>query len=581
MYDLLINSNKSVSLSQQQFTLLKVINELGFLNFNQLTLLWSIVNKTYINFSHSNLRKWIQKYKLLNKYVPNKHRTMDVLHPVYHVSSTGIRLLKKYHVDYVPLKYLKVNAHNEQCNEVTLQALFSLTFDVDLINDSKIQPLRPNINYLISSPSFSLDKLDLRSFQKQVTNSDRYSFVPDQMISCYNGHQRKEIFIELDNRTEDNKVQIRKIIQYIFYAQQNPHTQILMVIASTDGSLPTRRIKKFTNIYRRINNLLKKFADYKIYNNSHQYSLAQIYLKTNNLVITVAGVSEAYVDIADFISDKNKLDFTKRATASLTETINNKFNKTIAFKIYKNLNHDWMNLSNKPIGFLQYSTNPTVYQPIIWEYEHSLDAYLGLQKAVKKKEIILYPIRNNKALNAPGIPEYYKNHSFRNIVSPAQAMCYQPTITKNINPNLIVELTYLKYHYAKYIFSFFKTGKISLADKTIYHHFTYFRSTPLAIKIANIYLKYFNLSVSNKDTDSFDELHQLAEKLSCKEFIDRLSIQSIPIEVINAILNRIGIRAYSSPFLELTSFSKDFNHFDYLYFPNDINPHQRTNVIRF
>lgn len=233
MYELIINRNKSISISEQQFCFLKIINQLGFLNFDQLTLLWSTINKTYVSFSHSNLRKWIKKYQLLNKYIPNQHRTMDVLHPVYHVTSTGIRLLKKYHVDFVPLKYLQINAHNEQCNEVTIQALFKLALNVDLLNDLHQKPINSNIKYLLANPSFDLSKLDLRSFNKQVANSETYSFVPDQMMSFYKEKQRKEIFIELDNRTESNFVQIQKIIQYIIYAKQHPNIQIRVVLVKS------------------------------------------------------------------------------------------------------------------------------------------------------------------------------------------------------------------------------------------------------------------------------------------------------------------------------------------------------------
>ena len=59
MYEIIINSNKSIQVNKQQFSLLKLIGQLGFVNFNQLTLLWSVVNKTYVGFSHSTIRRWI------------------------------------------------------------------------------------------------------------------------------------------------------------------------------------------------------------------------------------------------------------------------------------------------------------------------------------------------------------------------------------------------------------------------------------------------------------------------------------------------------------------------------------------
>ncbi len=56
MYEIVINSNKTITLNEKQFAFLELIGQLGFSNFNQLTLLWSIVNRTYVSFSHSMLR---------------------------------------------------------------------------------------------------------------------------------------------------------------------------------------------------------------------------------------------------------------------------------------------------------------------------------------------------------------------------------------------------------------------------------------------------------------------------------------------------------------------------------------------
>ena len=67
MYEISINSNNIIRLNTKQFTLLRLIGQLGFLNFTQLTLLWSVINQTYISFSYSTVRRWIINYHLLKK----------------------------------------------------------------------------------------------------------------------------------------------------------------------------------------------------------------------------------------------------------------------------------------------------------------------------------------------------------------------------------------------------------------------------------------------------------------------------------------------------------------------------------
>ena len=209
MYELLIRNHKSVSLNARQFRFLKIIGQLGFLNFNQLTLLWSTVSQTYSSFSHSMLRKWINQYQLLKTRPVKKYKPSELSRPVYYLSPAGIRMLTKYHTDYIPSEYLKFNPHNEQCNEVTIQTLFKAAFDIDLINNPKQEPLNSNLKYLIASSHFNLDQIDLRPWAKQVPDYKKYPFVPDQMISFNQDGHRGEIMIELDNRTEDNQIQIQ------------------------------------------------------------------------------------------------------------------------------------------------------------------------------------------------------------------------------------------------------------------------------------------------------------------------------------------------------------------------------------
>lgn len=112
----------------------------------------------------------------------------------------------------------------------------------------------------MASSEFDLSKLDIRPFY----NYKIYPFIPDQMISFTQSGQKCEVMIELDNRTENDNIQMKKIFNYIKYAYQHPQTQIMMVIAITDGSLPTYRVPKYSMPYLKVNNLLSKFKTYTI-----------------------------------------------------------------------------------------------------------------------------------------------------------------------------------------------------------------------------------------------------------------------------------------------------------------------------
>ncbi len=304
MYKIVINNNKTITLSKEQFGLIKLIGQLGFVNFNQLTLLWCVLNKTYVSFSHSTLRRWINNYHFLRKrsVTPSRvKRSSNLSRPVYYLSSIGARILKQYGIDYIPLSQLNFNSHNEQCNEVTIQSLFRTALDVDLVNNLHQQPIDLETKHLIASSHFDLDKLDLRQFSKQVPNYERYTFIPDQMISWKRNGKRYEVMIELDNRTENNHIQMQKIFNYLVYAHDNPNKRILMTIAIADGSLTNYRVPQYRPIYNKVNNLLVRFKACPVHYNHKTYSLANIYRRVKNLTITVSSVGEAHVDIADFI----------------------------------------------------------------------------------------------------------------------------------------------------------------------------------------------------------------------------------------------------------------------------------------
>ena len=581
MYEIVINSNKTITLNEKQFAFLELIGQLGFSNFNQLTLLWSIVNRTYVSFSHSMLRRWINNYHLLKKYpvIPSqKIHSSNLSRPVYHLSSFGVRALKSNNIDYIPLEQLNYNSHNEECNEVTIQALFQAAFDVDLVNNSQLKPINQNLKNIVASSEFDLSKLDLRPFSKQVDNYKIYPFIPDQMINFTHSGQKCEVMIELDNRTENDNIQMKKIFNYIKYAYQHPQTQIMMVIAITDGSLPTYRVPKYSMPYLKVNNLLSKFKTYTIEHHGQKYSLVDLYRRVPNLTITIAGVKEAHVDIADFINDKNYISFSIAELNELANEITRKYNQKVIFYPNKKIqtNHlDYLNVQGKTLGKLIYHSDPEICQPVKIGYEHTLDTYLDLHTFIPKNYIYCFPTRIRQLL-VPAISTY-KNNPQHSIISPKQGMIFQPILEDNVNPKWLLQLLFTREHYYRYLYKFFISGAISGSDTAHYEKLTYVHSR--AYRIVNLYLQQAHVQLNNNSPRPYQTLHNIAIKTnSAKEFAQQLNPQDIPLEVIKSIFHQIPIKAFSSPCYPTSSSHASLIPSNYLYLPNHPNPKKRIKI---
>ncbi len=578
MYELLIRNHKSVSLNARQFRFLKIIGQLGFLNFNQLTLLWSTVSQTYSSFSHSMLRKWINQYQLLKTRPVKKYKPSELSRPVYYLSPAGIRMLTKYHTDYIPSEYLKFNPHNEQCNEVTIQTLFKAAFDIDLINNPKQEPLNSNLKYLIASSHFNLDQIDLRPWAKQVPDYKKYPFVPDQMISFNQDGHRCEIMIELDNRTEDNQIQIQKIINYMVYANNHPNKRILMVIAIVDGSLTSFKLRHYRPVYKTIHNLLEKFKNKHLRDSKRIYSLGSIYRKIHNLTITVAGVREAHIDLSDFITNKNPVVSYYLVLNALAKSIATKLGKKVVFQINRKLMHtnlDYISWQNKVIGYMVYNSNPSIYQPVLVGYEHTLDTCLDLFDCIPKGCIYAFPLRPRKLLT-PAIPKYHLKQYDHPLYE--QGMVYQPVLEDNINPNWLLQLLFAKQRYYRYLYKFFTTGKISASDKTNYSKLTYL--TSIAYLSANQYLQLYHIKLQATSSRNYRILRKLAlQSSSPKEFAKQLNPEEIPLELISSIFHQLSIKAFSSPYLPTSSIHQRFNPINYLFWPDTANPYKRAKIL--
>lgn len=583
MYEININSNKTIRFNEKQFALLKLIGQLGFVNSNQLNLIWSVINKTYVSCSYSTIRRWITAYHLLKKrpITPSKtKRSSNLSRPVYYLSSIGVRMLQKYQVDYIPLSRLKFNSHNEQCNEVTIQTLFKAAFDADLLNKPNQKPFDNKVEHILASSNFNLDKLDLRPFARQIINYQKYPFVPDQIIGFTQNNQRCEIMIELDNRTENDKIQLQKILNYLEYAYDNPHKRILMVIAITDGSLPNYRVPKYRSPYQKINNLLAKFKNSTVSYRKQRHSIADIYRKVKNLTITIAGVAEAHVDLADFINSKNYVEFSIVGLKKMAMLLTKRFNHKVYFQRNQELRPSQLNyldIQGLTLGNMVYNTSPAIYQTVKVGYEHSLDTYLDLCEYIPQNYIYSFPARVRRLL-VPSIPKYYESNPSQSKFSHLQGMIYQPVVEDNINLNLVLHLLFTQYHYYRYLYKFFTAGKISATDNPQnYTHLTYIRST--TYPFINPYLKKLHIRLKNIPSRPYRIVHLIAAKSdSAKEFSRQIHIQDIPIEVMRSILRQISIKSFSTPYYPTSSSRSDFDPDEYLYLPDQINPDNRTKI---
>lgn len=298
-----------------------------------------------------------------------------------------------------------------------------------------------------------------------------------------------------------------------------------------------------------------------------------------NLTITVSGVREAHIDIADFICNKNCTSFSKITLQALANTLTKRFNQKVTFKVNKkiNTNHlDYLDIQGQTLGYMVYDPNSTVYQTVKIGYEHSLDTYLDLYNDIPRNVIYSFPTRIRKLL-IPSIPTYYKNNSGQSIFSQKQGMVYQPILEDNSNPKWLLQLLYAKLHYYNYLYNFFLTGKISASDNADYNDLTYIRSK--AYSFLNSYIRGFNTQIKYFPPKPYKRLHTIAlQSTSPREFAEHLNIQDIPVEVVRNIFHQIPIRAFSSPYLSTSSLYPNFTPEQYLYLPDKVNPTRRTKI---
>lgn len=493
--------------------------------------------------------------------------------------------------------------------------LSSLTFRYPTADFNN--PLR-NIN-LINNRNFDPTLFDTSSFKNQY-KYQQYTFVADETISFERHGRRQEIFVELDNRTEANNTQIQKMLNYISYALDHPQRDILLVMAITDGSLPTNKVKQYGNLGRKLGSLSSRFLkSFLTDDNGEKHYLYEMYLQATNLKIVLTGVSEAQIDSAQFILGCNyTLDYLnsiQQYVKQLSEASqwNVKFIPSEEFKTLINnprLASTSINELDLPIkgsqgyGIWQYTQSRTktpflgklifdnklsltkFIQPVIAGDEHSLDTivqtyeqiYLAEQKDDQCPPLIVYPTRE-RPVTAITLNQYKELYNWLPTWRPTIPVLLQPQCGLENNVQLHQELRWLTLQYDRDIYNYFQFGAVN--KSALKKHPNY----------GNEFVHPLKWTI-NSHARSYAELHKLSLQMDKQSFIDQLRLNEIPLDLFRTVLERWPKGTYSLPLIQNLPYLnpvqlqniQNIQHpthnkiFDYVFAPNAVTPSSRINL---
>ena len=435
---------------------------------------------------------------------------------------------------------------------------------------------------LINNPAFCLDDFDFSPFNRQFKNEfaekNELPFVADMMISFNRHHQRHELFVELDNRTESNDRQANKILNYLQYAIKHPKKDIEVIFAVTDGSLSSNRVKNFANVGRKLGNLANRIMQTFVVQNGQQVYLADLYQQASNLQVRLCGVSEAYIDVAEYLLGSNYFPDYLISLNQLIKTMNNQTDWKASFhpnQMFKGLlenpslltqvegmNHNtsYRNHESKSLkrylpesvinqqgvwGTIVFSypkANISYQQPVLFGHEHELNtvmetynlSYLAKKSSQYGYPIVIYPHRE-RLITSVSLPLFKSLISWSDYYGFRQPLIVQPRFSQNDSLQLRQELRWLTIQYARTIHQFFLNvdSQLVLAQRERYYqnHFS------------------FPDIDSLRPARSFNELHQLAKKLRQSEFVNQLQLNELPKYLVNQLLSRWPQGLYSSPII--------------------------------
>lgn len=122
-----------IKLTQDEVNLLALIGNMGFVNWNQLNMLWSLCKRYPTTFTRSILREWSEFGGLIkvSRKQTNSRSKNTVIRTCYALTRNGREFLINqgiYPSEYATEPDVSVNSHNEQAIETVVQGLYAAMF---------------------------------------------------------------------------------------------------------------------------------------------------------------------------------------------------------------------------------------------------------------------------------------------------------------------------------------------------------------------------------------------------------------------------------------------------------------------
>lgn len=167
------NNFKTISLTDDQFLLIKQIANLGFVTKPQLEMIYSIIKNKPTSISNHILNKLVNKDKVLNRIKSNESQNR-IKQIAYVISRYGRNLLSAYHCFYRDPRSFGINFHNLQANEVVIQALYASNFKPTALgsNNSSLRFNDEEKTVSITNSfgsTFALPTFDVPFYDKKVS----------------------------------------------------------------------------------------------------------------------------------------------------------------------------------------------------------------------------------------------------------------------------------------------------------------------------------------------------------------------------------------------------------------------------
>lgn len=354
-------------------------------------------------------------------------------------------------------------------------------------------------NSMIANNYLDLEKYDFRTFNKQLGNqfgeSREFPFESDMMVSFIRNKRRQELFIELDNRTESNQIQIQKVINYIWYARHHPDKDIQMIISITDGSLPMPpKFLTYSNVSRKLGSLTSAMIKAYFHDrNGEKIYLYKAYMNTPNLTIKVSGVSETGVDVAEFLLGSNPFKQQYSTLQSLIKrfessghykcklSVNPVYKECINSSIYMHYDYNLGCTDSTQFGYSHAIKNPRIGSleintllthqkdtvPIIFGSEHSLDTVITqLQLSSSATQpIVIFPPRE-RLLTSIVLSEFKNAFNWSSNYSTKNPIFIQPLVNGIGNTQIISELRWLTIQYSTDLNKICQSGNLNKGIET-------------------------------------------------------------------------------------------------------------------